>query len=208
MQKLVKKNLEKKLNSSSISPKISKITVSSKLKSTKLREKQSKTLKLSKRISSNKRFLLSLASGRPSHNYELKNSSKLLALTIYLASNNIFCHLKELKTNKVLSSISAGSYKFNVSKKGIRAYTKQILKLFLQDLRAKNINFDGPLVTKIISPLSLRKSVIDTLKTSVFRKLVHNKEQLFLEIPALKVFNGCRPPKKIRKKRQGLSLYK
>ena len=207
MQKLVKKNLEKKLNSS-LSPKSSKSSVSFKLKNTKLKEKQSKTLKLSKRISSNKRFLLSLASGRPNHQYELRNSSKLLALTIYLASNNIFCHLKELKTNKVLSSISAGSYKFNVSKKGIRTYTKQILKLFLQDLRAKNINFDGPLITKIISPLSLRKSVIDSLKTTVFRKLVSNKEQLFLEIPALKIFNGCRPPKKIRKKRQGLSLFK
>lgn len=207
MQKLVKKNLEKKLNSS-LSPKLSKPLVSSKFKSTKLREKQSKTLKLSKRVSSNKRFLLSLASGRPSHQYELKNSSKLLALTIFLASNNIFCHLKELKTNKVLSSISAGSYKFNVSKKGIRTYTKQILKLFLQDLRTKGITFEGPLVTKIISPLSLRKSVIDSLKTTIFRKVSANKEQLFLEMPALKVFNGCRPPKKIRKKRHGLSLFK
>lgn len=207
MQKLVKKNLEKKLNSSGL-PKFLKSSVSSKFKGTKLKEKQSKTLKLSKRVSPNRRFLLSAISGRPSQQYEVRNSSKLLALTIHLASNNIFCHLKEVKTNKVLSSISAGSYKFNVSKKGIRTYTRQILKLFLQDLRAKNINFDGPLVTKIISPLSLRKSVIDNLKTTAFRKIIINNEQIFLEIPSLKVFNGCRPPKKIRKKRKGLSLFK
>lgn len=208
MQKLVKKNIEKKFNNSG-SPKLSKQSVSSKFKGTKVKEKQLKTLKLLKRASSpNKRFLLNAVSGRPSQQYEVINSSKLLALTIYLASNNIFCHLKEVKTNKVLTSISAGSYKFNVSKKGIRTYTRQILKLFFQDLRTKNINFDAPLVTKVISPLSLRKSVLESLKPTAFRKTIQNKEQLFIEIPALKVFNGCRPPKKIRKKRQGLSLFK
>lgn len=206
MQKPVKKNLEKKLNKSLIKDIIKKPTVGFKkkfksTKITKLKEKQLKTLKFSKHVLDN------LVSGRPFKTYDIQSKAKLLKLNIRITPNNVFCILKDIKSNIVLNSISAGSYKLNVSKKGIRHYSNQIIHSFVKDLRSKNIHFNSPLITKIIAPANLRKPVLDSLKNKVFKKVLL-KDKLFIEIPSKKVFNGCRPCKKIRKKRKGLSLFK
>ena len=107
----------------------------------------------------------------------------------------------------VLSSVSAGSYKLNVSKKGVRHYSKQIVRSFLKGLRDKHIHFNRPLVTKIIAPFNLRRPILDIFKNSLYKKF-SSKSTLLIDIPAKKVFNGCRPSKKIRKKRKGLRLFK
>lgn len=211
MQKLVKKNLEKKPNKIVAKETIKKSKYSFKkqfksLKSTKS-PKFSKSNKLKVKRLKLARAVANLVSGRPYRKYELKPNAKLLNLNVKVKPNNVFCILKDLKRNRVLSSVSAGSYKLNVSKKTVRHYSKQIIHSFLKTLREKNIQFNRPLVAKITAPTNLRKAVLDSLKTPIFKKLTIN-EKLFIDVPSLKVFNGCRPCKQIRKKRKGLSLFK
>lgn len=206
MQKPVKKNLEKNLNKSLIKDTIKrpKLSLTKKIKltkDTKLKEKQSKTLRFSKHILDN------LESGRPFSKYEIQNKAELLKLNVRITPNNVFCTLKDIKSNLVLNSISAGSYKLNVSKKGIRHYSNQIIRSFVNGLREKNIQLNKPLITKIIAPANLRKPVLDCFKNSILKNRT-SEDKVFIEIPAKKVFNGCRPCKKIRKKRKGLSLFK
>jgi hypothetical protein len=94
-----------------------------------------------------------------------------------------------------------------VSKKGIRNYSKLIANAFLKDLRDKQIKFNKPLVAKIIAPVGIRKPLLTIFKNSLFKKF-HQKRKLLLEVVSKKVFNGCRPRKKVRKKRKGLRLFK
>lgn len=209
MQKLVKKNLDEKASSKSkVFNSVTPVLVAPK---SQLKSKDSKRnklkLKLSKADLIGRRICQNLLSGRPFNDYKLKRKIKLLRLTVRVTPNNVFCTLKDTKTDNLFKSVSAGSYNFNVTKKGVRHYSRQIVSLFLKDLRETNFNFNRPLVTKIIAPVSLRRPLLDLFKKSLFKRL-HAKKTLFIDIPAKKVFNGCRPRKQIRKKRKGLRLFK
>jgi ribosomal protein L18 len=209
MQKLVKKNSDKKLVNKVIPvskdySKKPKLNVKQKLKYPKInkaKEKRLKTLRLMRRT------VFGLVSGRPHKVYKIGRKSKFLRLTVRVAPNNMFCHIKDTKTNTVLRSVSSGSYKMKVSKKGIRNYSKLIANAFLKDLRDKQIRFNKPVVAKFIAPLGIRKPLLTIFKNSLFKKLA-KKKKLLLEIASKKVFNGCRPRKKVRKKRKGLRLFK
>lgn len=207
MQKLVKKNLDNKavvLNTKDNLIKKHKLNTKQKLKYpkfNKIKEKRLKTLKLIRKT------IFGLISGRPHKAYKLGKKIKFLRLTVRVAPNNMFCILKDTKTNTVLKSVSAGSYKMNVSKKGIRNYSKLIANAFLKDLRDKQIKFNRPLVARFIAPTGVRKSLLTIFKNSLFKKFA-NKKKLFLEVASQKVFNGCRPRKQVRKKRKGLRLFK
>lgn len=210
MQKLVKKNSDKKLvnRTTAYVPKDNnkkpKLNIKQKLKYPKInkaREKRLKTLRLMKRT------VFGLVSGRPHKIYKVGRKTKFLRLTVRVAPNNMFCHIKDTKTNTVLRSVSSGSYKMKVSKKGIRNYSKLIANAFLKDLRDRQVNFNRPLVAKLIAPVGIRKPLLTIFKNSLFKKLV-KKKKLLLEVASKKVFNGCRPRKKVRKKRKGLRLFK
>ena len=56
------------------------------------------------------------------------------------------------------------------------------------------------LIINLISPLKLRKSI--------FRHIVFNfnKTKLYFNFKPLKLFNGCRPKKKKRKKQKSLRI--
>jgi hypothetical protein len=207
MQKLVKKNSEKKLSKSlflSKDKKVVKLNLKKKLKLTKFNKFKEKKLKA---LKFNKRILANLVSGRPFRKYQMEEDTGFLRLNVNITPNNVFCNLKDTQKNLMLSNISAGSYKLNVSKKGVRHYSRQIVISFLKDLRAKNIVFDKQLVTKITAPVNLRKPILDIFKNSLFKKSA-SRQKLIIDIPSKKVFNGCRPSKKIRKKRQGMRLFK
>lgn len=210
MQKLVKKNLDKKLvnKTSAYTGKDNskKLRLNSKQKIkypkfNKAREKRLKSLRLMRRT------IYGLVSGRPHKKYKLGRKTKFLRLTVRVVPNNMFCHIKDTKTNTVLRSVSSGSYKMKVSKKGIRNYSKLIANAFLKDLRDKQIKFNKPLVAKIIAPIAIRKPLVTIFKNSLFKKF-NTKKKLLLEVASKKVFNGCRPRKKVRKKRKGLRLFK
>jgi hypothetical protein len=210
MQKLVKKNSDKKLvnrttayvaKDNSKKPRLNSKQKIKYPKFNKAREKRLKSLRLMKRT------IYNLVSGRPHKTYKVGRKSKFLRLTVRVAPNNMFCHLKDTRTNTVLRSVSSGSYKMKVSKKGIRNYSTLIANAFLKDLRDKSIKLNKPLAAKIIAPTIIRKPLLTIFKNSFFKKF-NAKRKLLLEIVAKKVFNGCRPRKKVRKKRKGLRLFK
>lgn len=231
MQKLVKKNIEKNYNKPTIlagtkdvsksvkTKKVEKLgklkrdrLTSSKFKSNvKSKFKQHKSLKLKQKHSKmyrlNKRILANSVAGRPFQKYQIKRKSKLHRLNFRIAPNNAFCSLKDTATNTMIRSVSGGSYKLKISKKGIRYSSLLVANSFFKDLRDRKVQFNKPLIVKITAPSTLKKPVLEVFKNSCFKKLP-KKKFLFLEVTSNKVFNGCRPRKKTRKKRQGLRLFK
>ena len=201
MQKLLKKNLEKKSSKAVVFKKIDK-KLKSKPKFSKFNKaKKVKNLLILKKIFKRK------VSGRPFKQYKFFNKKKFLRLTIRVVPNNIFCTIKDNKSKKVLRNVSAGSYDIKLSKKGLRYYVKVVLISFLKDLRDKKIKFNKSIVTKVIAPIQIRRQIISVLSTSLFSKFA-TKKNAILEVESKKVFNGCRARKKVRKKRKGLRLFK
>ena len=201
MQKLVKKNLEKKP--------FKAVNIQKTDKKLKGKFKVKKFTKVRKIKSFNilKKVLKKKVSGRPFKHYRILNKKRFLRLTVKVVPNNIFCTIKDNQSNKVLRSVSGGTYSIKLSKKGLRYYAKVVLTSFLKDLRDLKIKFNKSIVIKVIAPIQLRRQIINVLSYSLFGKFA-NKKNAFLEVEAKKVFNGCRPRKKIRKKRKGLRLFK
>ena len=124
-----------------------------------------------------------------------------LKLFIRIRPNNIFCTLKNINSNKILINKSSGSYKLQTSKKKLKHNTKIMLQYFFKDIESyfkekKNI------LIEVTCGIRLRKQVIKFLKHKIKRKNV------ILQVNEKSCFNGCRPPKKKRKKRGGLRIFK
>ena len=201
MQKLVKKNLERKPNKTFYTKKSDK-KLKSKAKFNKfLQARKAKSLAILKKVFKRK------VSGRPFKQYKTINNKRFLRLTIKVVPNNIFCTIKDNASNKVLKSVSGGSYNIKLSKKGLRYYAKVLVTSFLKDLRELKIKFNKSIVVKVVAPIQIRRQIINVLSTSLFSKFAVKKNTI-LEVESKKVFNGCRPRKKIRKKRRGLRLFK
>ncbi len=201
MQKLVKKNLEKKQLKTNYIKKSDK-RIKGKVKFNKFNK-----LKKAKNLSILKKVLKRKVSGRPFKQYKILSKKRFIRLTINVVPNNIFCTIKDNQTNKVLRSVSGGTYNIKLSKKGLRYYSKVVVASFLKDLRDLKIKFNKSIVVKVVAPIQIRRQIISVLSTSLFGKFA-SKKNAFLEVESKKVFNGCRPRKKIRKKRKGLRLFK
>jgi len=201
MQKLVKKNLEKK-QFKTINTKKSDKKIKGKFKIKKFtKARKAKSFIILKKVLKKK------VSGRPFKHYKILSKKRFLRLTIKVVPNNIFCTIKDNQSNKVLKSVSSGSYNIKLSKKGLRYYAKVVVTSFLKDLRELKIKFNKSIVIKVIAPIQIRRQIITVLSTSLFGKFT-TKKNTILEVESKKVFNGCRPRKKIRKKRKGLRLFK
>jgi len=113
-------------------------------------------------------------------------------LTVKITSNNVFCNFYDLKKKSTISVGSAGKYNIKSSKKKLRYSTKSILQSFLKSIK-KKIKIKQ-LLLKITGPIRIRKRLLKDLG-------VHLKNvNLIVETNNLKCFNGCRAPKKKRKK--------
>ena len=146
-------------------------------------------------------------------------SKKLIyKIHIRIKSNNVFCILTKRKTNKELHSCNAGSYKIPTSKRKLKhTYLLILNKFFLntrkimaegmkeiQKKRKERKRIKPGVHIVLSSPRYLRRKVLRSIKYH-FR---HRTSPFLFEIKDKKVFNGCRPPKKIRKKRRFRTLYK
>jgi len=137
---------------------------------------------------------------------------------IRIKANNVFCILTKRKTNKELHSCNAGSYKIPTSKRKLKhTYLLILNKFFLntrkimaegmkeiQKKRKERKRIKPGVHIVLSSPRYLRRKVLRSIKYH-FR---HRTSPFLFEIKDKKVFNGCRPPKKIRKKRRFRRLYK
>lgn len=128
----------------------------------------------------------------------VKNFSRQLSIKI--TSNNIFCNLKNIIDNRTLAVCSSGKYKVKTTKKKLKHNLKIVLGSFFNEIKNKLVSKD--LIFVITSPIKIRKQIIKFLSQSF------NKYNLILKINNKKCFNGCRPPKKRRKKQKGLRIFK
>jgi len=124
-----------------------------------------------------------------------------LKIFIRVRPNNIFFTLKDIKLNTVLVNKSAGLYKIQVSKKNLRYNVKILLQIFFKDIE-KYFKKEKDFLIEIISGIKIRKLIIKFLKQKI------RKKNIILILKEKKCFNGCMPPKKKRKKRLGLRIFK
>ena len=121
-------------------------------------------------------------------------------LNIKITSNNIFCNLRNSIKKSTLSSCSSGKYKVKTTRKKLKHNIKIVLGSFFNEIKTKLLSKN--LVVVIISPIKLRKQIIKFLSVNF------NKYNLIIKVRDKKCFNGCRPPKKKRKKQKGLRIFK
>ncbi len=127
-----------------------------------------------------------------------KNFSKRISIKI--RPNNVFCTLVENNSNKILYTISSGKCNIKTSKKTLRYSSKIILQSFFDNVK-KYLKRDYFLVN-IDGPKKIKKSVLELLSLNLKNKNV------IIDVKGKKCFNGCRPPKKKRKKQKGLRIFK
>lgn len=156
-----------------------------------------------------------------------KNCSNLFKyrIAISIKKNNVFCTFSDNQDkNKTLISCNSGSYHIKVTKKTLRYTYDSVLKRFynrikkkyplqkkvnkkkykiIKRLKSSKVEAKKGLIATIVIPKRLRKKIVKSVRFN-FKKI-----PLLIKAVDKKVFNGCRAPKSIRKKRRRrLRLYK
>lgn len=130
-------------------------------------------------------------------------------LTILVKKNNVFCTFSNFEEKKTIKACSSETYKIKVSKKTLRYTYDLVLDKFYRDIKKqvyKNkkkffSRKNGVFVTLVCSKI-LRKKVLKSIRRNF------KKTPLLIKVLNKKIFNGCRPPKKVRKKRRRMRIYK
>jgi ribosomal protein S11 len=117
---------------------------------------------------------------------------------IRINSNNTIATLTNLK-GQVKYNLSAGKLKLRSSKRTYKYIYGLVLKKFFDYLFREHLR--KGLYFKISVPKNLRKALLR-------RILRFRRRTAMVEFLRLLPFNGCRAPKKRRKKRQGLRVFK
>ena len=123
-------------------------------------------------------------------------------VNIRIGPHNIFLNASGLwGKKKTYISETAGTFKVGISKKKLKHVYSIVLSKFY--FKLKKIVKKRGVIFEVISPIKIRKKVVKTILYSF------KQNWCIVNAIAKKCFNGCRPPKKIRKKRQPrLRLYK
>lgn len=133
---------------------------------------------------------------------KILNSTKLKAI-LRVTSNNIFCTILQKPQNSIIYVGSVGKYKLKTSQRKMKFTLKVIMKLFYSKINTLLTNEISSIFIEIVAPLKVRKLLIKGL--SFFKK---KKKNIILSIKPKKCFNGCIPPKKIRKRKRKMRILK
>jgi hypothetical protein len=157
-------------------------------------------LKITKSFIKKKKFLKILKKS-------FKNKSTFShKINITVTANNLFCNLSPFyKQGIIINSCSSEKYKIKLSKSKMKFYFIFILEKFFEEIFniKKIFKFNG-VVIKIISPIKIRKKIIKL----IWKKFKSYSIPILFNIERKKIFNGCRPPKKIRRKRRRFQIFK
>jgi ribosomal protein S11 len=119
---------------------------------------------------------------------------------IRISPNNTIATFTDRKGD-VLYNLSAGNLNLKSSKRSYKFVYKIVLGKFFAFLTQKHLLRN--IYFRISAPKFLRKKII---RTFFLPKI--QKTNCAVEMLRILPFNGCRPPKKRRKKRQGLRVFK
>jgi|TARA_B110000908_G_C10079105_1_gene368734 ribosomal protein S11 len=119
-------------------------------------------------------------------------------LNIKVKSNNVFCTL--VNKNKMVYVTSSGKCGTKTSKKTLRYSSKVVIQSFFDNIKPY-LN-QSKFLVNIIGPKKIRKSILEQFSNNLKGK------DLIINVKGKKCFNGCRPPKKIRKKQKRLRIFK
>ena len=122
-------------------------------------------------------------------------------LTISVARNNIFCNLMNYHQKRTVMTGNAGKYKIKLSKSKLFYNFHDVLNPFITNVLKKK-RFIRGLIIKITSPIRIRKKIIKNVC------LKFKKMPLLLQVMRKKIFNGCLPHKRVRKKRRRFTIFK
>lgn len=123
----------------------------------------------------------------------------ILQVHIRISFNNIFCTLRDIVKNQILLNLSCGILKLDTSKKKLNYNIKFVLETFFKKAEL-SLKTKKNCIVQIISPKKFRKKILGILKQRIKRK------NIILRTKKNKCFNGCRSPKKRRKKRVSLRV--
>lgn len=132
-------------------------------------------------------------------------------IVIKITSNNVFCSLIDFSqsTKKVIKTASAGQYKIKITKKRLRWAYIPFLKKFLS--KVWPLLTVGGIMVFITARIRFRKhlaKLVAPLKYYQSKSKGRKGRAFLIKFNRKKCFNGCRSPKKRRKKRKGLRLTK
>ena len=95
---------------------------------------------------------------------------------------------------------SSGKCGTKTSKKTLRYSSKVVIQSFFDNIKPY-LN-QSKFLVNIIGPKKIRKSILEQFSNNLKGK------DLIINVKGKKCFNGCRPPKKIRKKQKRLRIFK
>ena len=122
-------------------------------------------------------------------------------ITIRIKPNNIFCTLINAPKKRMITNYSTGSLYIKTTKKRLK---QNIIKVLFYFFKKVYRQLKKTVVVNLIAPKRLKKKILTQIKT----KYLKRQNRLLLNIVSKKCFNGCRPPKKRRKKRKINRLFK
>jgi hypothetical protein len=134
--------------------------------------------------------------------HKLLKCTKLKAI-IRVTANNIFCTILQTPQNKIIYVGSVGKYKLKSSQQKVKFTLKTITKLFYTEIDKLLIEDTNSIFIELVAPLKVRTFLIKGL--SFFKK---KNKTIIINIKPKKCFNGCIPPKKIRKRKRKMRILK
>lgn len=122
-------------------------------------------------------------------------------ITIHVKPNNIFCTLANIQKKRVLSHYNTGMFFIKTTKKRLKQNLIKVLFFFFKKIYKR---LKRTVVLDLIVPKNLKKKLFKQISTTFLTRQKH----ILINIPSRKCFNGCRPPKKQRKKHKYSLLFK
>lgn len=126
-----------------------------------------------------------------------------LKAVIRITANNIFCTILQKDKNKIVYVGSIGKYKLKTSQRKMKFALKTVIKIFYDKIIELLDETNNTVFIEAIVPLKVKKIIIKSL--SIFKK---KKKNIIINIKPKKCFNGCVPPKKIRKRKRKMRILK
>jgi len=123
-----------------------------------------------------------------------------LQISIKITPNNVFCVLVNTNSKKTIYVTSSGKCGVQTSKKTLKFSSKNVLQSFFDNIKSY-LKAESFLV-KFVGPKRLKRPLLEQITSKLRGK------NLIILVDGKKPFNGCRAPKKRRKKQKGLRIFK